>query len=211
MAKYIKKEMPDLNGKGKTGVYYRMATFRNIGSKEFLEKCGKHGGMQQSVIMGALAVVSEELARFLADGYSVTVDGLGTFSTKLGVKETKEVDDFEKNGQKRNAQSLEVSGIVYRADKKLVRQTNQNCTLERAGERRLARSKYTSDERLGMARDYLAKNGFMHVYDYVKFTGLSYTTASRELRTLAEDPASGIVARGKKSAKLYLPALAVQE
>ena len=32
MAKYIKKEMPDLSGKGKTGAYYRMATFSNIGT-----------------------------------------------------------------------------------------------------------------------------------------------------------------------------------
>ena len=211
MAKYIKKEMPDLSGKGKTGAYYRMATFSNIGTKEFMEKCAKHSGISQSAIMGSLSIVSEELARQLADGYSVTIDGLGTFSTKLGVKETKELDNFEKDGKKRNAQSLEVSGIVYRADKKLVRITNQICTLERAGERRLARSKYSPAERLDLAKEFMAQNGFMHVYDYVKLTGLSYTTASLELRNLADDPESGITSRGQKSAKLYLPAQPAQE
>ena len=57
----------------------------------------------------------------------------------------------------------------------------------------------------------MAQNGFMHVYDYVKLTGLSYTTASLELRNLADDPESGITSRGQKSAKLYLPAQPAQE
>ena len=84
MAKYIKKEMPDLNGIGKTGAYYRMETYRNIGTEEFIDKCAKRGGgLQRSALVGALALVTDELAMWLANGYSVTIDGIGTFGIQL--------------------------------------------------------------------------------------------------------------------------------
>ena len=36
MAKYIKQEMNDLNGKGETKAYYRLQTTRNIDATEFV-------------------------------------------------------------------------------------------------------------------------------------------------------------------------------
>ena len=52
MAKYIKNEMPDLNGIGKTGAYYRMETYRNIGAERFIDKCAKRGGDCNAVRLG---------------------------------------------------------------------------------------------------------------------------------------------------------------
>ena len=205
MAKYIKKEMPDLNGIGKTGAYYRMETYRNIGAEEFIDKCAKRGGgLQRSALVGALALVTDELAMWLANGYSVTIDGIGTFGTKLGVKRGKLQDTFEEGEQKRNAQSLSVTGISYRADKQLIRKTDQLCDLERGGERRLHQSPYELPRRVEMAKDFIKKNGFMHVYDYATITGLSYTSASLELRKICKNPEWGITWQGRKSSKLYL-------
>ena len=36
MARYIKQEMPDLNGTGETKCYYRLEKRRNLSTKEFL-------------------------------------------------------------------------------------------------------------------------------------------------------------------------------
>jgi hypothetical protein len=63
MAKYIKKEMPDLNGIGKTGAYYRMETYRNIGAEEFIDKCAKRGGgLQRSALVGITPVCCRSLS-----------------------------------------------------------------------------------------------------------------------------------------------------
>ena len=80
---------------------------------------------------------------------------------------------------------------------------DRNCVLERGGEDRLRKSKFTEEERIERARQYLRKNGFMRVFNYASLTGLSYTTASRELRNIADNPESGIISQGSKSAKIY--------
>lgn len=204
MAKYIKREMPDLNGTGQTQAYYEMEVYRNISYSEFVERCTLHGGMQRSTIVGTLAHVCHELALQIAMGYSVTIDGLGTFGAKLGVRPDKEQDAFEEGEQHRNVRTIEVNGISYRADKELVRSVDEHCSLERGDECRLRRSPFTPEERVARAREFLTKHAMMRTRDYAQLTGLSYTTAARELCALCRDEASGITSRGRKSAKVYL-------
>ena len=165
----------------------------------------------KSVIEGVVMAVCEHIAYELGNGYCVKIKGLGTFNARLGVREDKEMDGFEEGTQKRNAQSIEVSGISFRADKELIRETDRNCNLERGGESRLRKSKYTEEERIERARQYLRGNGYMRVFNYASLTGLSYTTASRELLRIASNPSTGIISRGRKSAKLYLLAPELQK
>ena len=105
---------------------------------------------------------------------------------------------------KLNAKSIEVKGVTYRADKNLVREIDMNCDLERGGEERLMKPKSTLKQRTEKARQFLKKNTYMRVDEYASLTGLSYSTASRELRKIAADPESGIISQGRKSGKLYL-------
>jgi len=212
MAQYIKKEMPDLNGTGEKKAYYKLKTWRKLEFKEFVKRCSSlHRAYGKSVIEGVVTAVCEHLAYEISNGYSVKIDGLGTFSAKLGVREDKEMDDFEEGTTKRNAQSIKVTGVKYRADKDLIREIDQNCDLERGGEERLRKPKYTQEERIVRARRFIQGNGFMHVDDYARLTGLSYTTASRELRRIVSDPSSGIISQGRKSGKLYLLAKEAQD
>ncbi|MBQ9667609.1 MAG: DNA-binding protein [Prevotella sp.] len=204
MAKYMKQEMPDLNGTGKAQAYYKMLVYRNVDFGEFVERCVQHGGMQRSAIVGVLTHVCNELALTLAEGYSVTIDGLGTFGTKLGVRPDKEQDGFEEDEQKRNATSIEVNGLSFRADRGLVAGVNERCRLEPGGARRLHRSPYSIEERAQRAREFLAENGVMRTGDYAQLTGLSRTAASLELRKLCNTPDSGITSRGRKSGKVYI-------
>ena len=204
MAKYIKQEMTDLHGKGTTQAYYRMQIYRNMGFDEFVERCTRHGGMQRSAVVGVLTHVCHELALQMADGYSVTIDGLGTFKPRLGVRPDKEQDAFETGESQRNVVSIGVSGVSYRADKELIAETDGYCSLERGEASRLRRSKYAPEERIRLAQDYLREHALMRTADYAALTGLSLTTATRELRRLSHDPSTGIVAQGRRSAKVYL-------
>ena len=207
MAKYIKQEMVDLSGKGEEKVYYRIQTQRNIDLKEFAEYIGSHNSlMNKALVENVLAHVTDALAKLLGNGYSVTIDGLGTFKATVGLEKDEEMDSFDKKETKRNAQSLRLTGINYRADKVLVKEANRHCRLERGGESRLHQSPYSKEERLKMALEYISQNGAMRVIDYMGLTSLSRTKATLELKEFREDASSGITTLGRGSAKVYVKA-----
>ena len=161
-------------------------------------------GLSEGAVTHVLGQLTHTLARLLADGHTVTVDGLGTFRATVGVMEGKEQDSFDTDEPKRNAQSIEVKGVNYRADKALVKDIRVQCRLERGKESRLHRSPYTREERLARALAFIEEHTVMRVMDYVELTGLSRTTASLELRELCQDPTSGIRSMGQKAGKVYI-------
>ncbi len=205
MARYIKQEMNDLNGTGEKRSYYRMKIEGNISMDKFIERIAFPGsGVSQATVLHVMTAVAEQLARSLAQGQSVTLDGIGTFKPRLGVVKGKEMDTIDGSETKRNARSIEVNGISFRADKALVRETNQYCDLERGGISRVKDSPYTEEERLSRALRYLDEHTFMRVVDYMKLTGLKRTRATLELQRLASDPASGIVREGWGTHRVYV-------
>ena len=207
MAKYIKQEMIDLTGKGEEKIYYRLQTERNIGFDELAQEIElRHGIMNRGLVKNVMTHVVDAMAELLGKGHSVSIDGLGTFRASLGLKEEKEMDTFDGDETKRNARSLRLTGINYRADKEFVKNANRHCKLERAGEARLHHSPYTKEERLKLALQYMEKHGAMRVAEYMNLTGLSRTKAAMELKEFGEDISSGITYIGRGSAKVYVRA-----
>ena len=205
MTKYIKQEMVDLSGKSEEKVYYRIQTQRNIGFKELTEYIERHNNlMNRGLVKNVVDHVVDAMAELIGDGYSVTIDGLGTFKASLGLEKDKEMDTFDGDETKRNARSLRLKGINYRADKVLLREANKHCKLERAGESRLHHSPYSKEERLKLALQYLETNGAMRVADYMELTGLSRTKATLELKEFRQDASTGITFVGRRSAKVYV-------
>ena len=207
MAKYIKQEMIDLSGKGEEKVYYRLQTERNIDFKELTQQIELHHNlMNRGLVKSVIDYVVDEMAELLGKGYSVTIDGIGTFRASIGLEEDKEMDTFDGEDTKRNARSLRLTGINYRADKTLIKKSNRHCKLERAGESRLHHTPYTKEERLKLAHQYLEEHGAMRVVEYMELTGLSRTKATLELKEFRQDTSSGITFVGRGSAKVYVKA-----
>lgn len=140
----------------------------------------------------------------MAMGRSVTIDGIGTFHAQLGVRRDQVQDAFEANEETRNALTLEVSGVSYKADRGLVEMVNEHCYLERGGVSRLKKSKLTLEQRIAKAREFIGKYSTMSVDDYAQITGLSVSSASRELRKLRKDPSTGITFNGRGSNIVYV-------
>ena len=208
MAKYIKQEMTDLSGKGEEKVYYRLQSERNIDFKALAEYVGRHNGMMsKGLVINVMEHVVDAMAKLLGEGHSVTIDGLGTFRASIGLEKDKVMDTFDGDETKRNARSLRLTGINYRADKVLIREVNRHCKLERAGEARLHHSPYSKEERLKLALQYLEEHGAMRVVEYMELTGLSRTKAAMELKEFRQDLSSGITFIGRGSAKVYVKAL----
>lgn len=192
-----------MNGTGRTQACYKME-LTPMTYQQFVSLCHREGMMDESMILGVLSLVSEKLALCMAEGYSVKLEGIGTFNAKLGVRDDMLPDAFEEGESSRNAKSLLVDGVMYRADKNLIRNTDRKCTLVRGGESRLKKSPFSLEERIEKARDFLKSHMFMRVPDYVSLTGLSRSTAAEELRKLATNPTSGIMSRGSRSQKVYI-------
>ncbi len=204
MAKYIKQEMSDLDGSGKQRVYYRMEKRGTLSGRDFISKVAYTGsGLSEGNVMHVLATVAKELAYYMGQGYTVSIDGVGTFKPTMGLAEDKEIDDFDSEETKRNARSLEVNGIKFRAAKELIRETAGYCDLEKGGTSRLHRSPYTRDERLELARTYLLEHHIMRIADYMELTGQGRSSATKELREFAASPDSGITCKGRRCAKVY--------
>lgn len=143
------------------------------------------------------------MKRWLAEGHTVTIDELGTFSLSIGVMDDDEVEDFEGNGKKVTAKRIGVRGVNFRPEKQMVRDINHACKLHKGYESPNNRSPYTRDERLKLAQDYIAEHHFMRVRDYEVMTGLPHSTAANELRDFCVQP-TGITFEGRGNTKVYV-------
>ena len=205
MAKYIKQEMPDLRQTGESKVYYRMKTQRNIGLQEFIRSLShSNRGISEGDIIRVLIAAADHLGELLGEGYSVTIDGIGNFKATIGLAEDKEMDTLDGKETKRNARSLRLKGVNFRADKELIRRADKYCKLEREGIARIRRSPYNKEERLNLALAYIEEHGAMKVAEYMALTGLSHTSAALELKEFRQDLSSGIGFIGRGSAKVYV-------
>ena len=161
-------------------------------------------GISEADITRVIIATAGHLGKLLGQGYSVTLDGIGTFKATIGLEEEKEPDTLDGTEPKRNAQSLHLKGVNFRADKQLIKTASSNCKLKREGTARIHHSPYSKEERLALALKHLEKHGAMKVSDYVNLTGLSQTAARMELKEFRQNPNSGIDFIGRGSAKVYV-------
>ena len=88
MAKYIKQEMSDFQGTGENKCFYRLQTSGNLSPKELITRIAQSGsGLTEGIVAHVLQTLTHEMARAMADGYSVSVDGRGRFKASI-VKES---------------------------------------------------------------------------------------------------------------------------
>ena len=205
MARYIKQELPDLRRTGEKKAYYRLKTEQKIDFHQFIDRISSHNsGISRGEAFRVLMHATDTLAELLAEGYSVTIDDMGTFKATVGLVEDKEMDSFEEGSPKLNARSLKIDGVSFQADRKLIVNVDKRCDLKRAGTSRLCRSPFTREERLQKAQEYLKSHGAMKVKNYMELTGLSHTVAAKELREFENDTASGITSIGRLAGKVYV-------
>ena len=190
---------------GEKKAYYRLKTARKIDFQQFIDYISSHNsGISRGEAFRVLMHATDTLAELLAEGYSVTIDDMGTFKATVGLVEDKEMDSFEEGTPKLNARSLKIDGVSFQADKKLIVNVDKRCDLKRAGVSRLCRSPFTKEERLQKALEFLKSHGAMKVKHYMEITGLSHTVAAKELCEFEHDAESGIASIGRLAGKVYV-------
>lgn len=205
MAKYFMQEMPDMRKEGETLLYPRMEITGTCETDELVEASIKGSTFNRGEVRGALDLIAGTMARFMAEGRSVRIEGIGLFTPTLTLKKGKEREDAQGNSPRRNAASIEIGGINFRADRTLISETNSHCDLERGSSvKKCRRPKTTAEERLAIAKKYLEENPFLTVTEYSKLVELNRTTAAKELKAWATDKESGITMKGLGTHKVYV-------
>lgn len=205
MARYIMEEMPDIRKTGKKVTYPKFARIENMSTKELAKRIEDVSGFSAGEIEGVFLQASIEMAHLMANGYSVKIDGIGTFTPSLALCKGKEREEVGDGGTHRNAQSIVVGDVNFRVDRTMIRNINSRCNLERAPwKRQHSSQKYTPEQRLTLALEYLDKHAFLTVREYRRLTGLLQTAATNELRQWAHQPDSGIGIDGIGSHRVYI-------
>ena len=130
--RYQMKEMPDLQGTGEPITYPKMVMTGQTSTRELAEYIAMTSGFSKGVTEGIICELGEALAHEMGMGRSVKIEGLGVFTPALSIYPDKEREQPQESTTKRNARSIYVSGVNFRTDKALIRETNHWCELERA-------------------------------------------------------------------------------
>ena len=130
MAKYVMYQTNDLNENGKPIVYPRMMLEGKSTTEHMAEFISEASSFTTGEVKGILEMMSRFLAQEMGNGRSVKLDGIGVFSPSLGLAKGKEEDEVDL--ARRNARSVRIKGVNFRADTELIRKTESACTLERA-------------------------------------------------------------------------------
>ena len=196
-ATYTMQEMKDLHNENETILYPRMIIKGQCSTEELIEDIAHHTTYNTGELRGMIMALKDAMAREMSRGYSVKLDEIGTFTPSLGITEGKEAEQPAGGN---------------RADKELIRKTEGHCTLEReSGTSKLKTSRHSSEKRLKIAQDFLTTHPYMTVADYMALTGLSHTTAARELQKWGTTPETGILPKGQRTHRVYVAVTAKEK
>lgn len=208
MAKYKLVEMADMDKTGSRKVYPKMVAYRTLSTEEFIKKMKWYNNaLPTSAIEAALSDMCNILARMLAMGYNVNLDGLGTFSLSLGFEDEKPIE-MQQDDDKMTYRKVGVKNVNFKTSPELIKEVRllANSDLERdmGGVKVIKRELYSKEERVSRALEEIHENGFITLTDYAAINHLSRTAASMELKTLTDDPSSPITAKGRGSHKVWV-------
>ena len=207
MPKYYKREMPDLRGTGERKYYYEMRSEGAIDTAELVKRMRqRYRILDEGALKGVVYAMVNTMTEALVEGHSISIDGMGNFSLAVGLDDYNSNTAEQRRGGEPNARRVSVRDVRFKAHRIWVRDINYQCSLHRdtGGTRNLCRPATTREERISKALDFIRENGFMRAKDYVQLTGLSKTTAGRELKEITDDKSMPIVAKGKLTHKVYV-------
>lgn len=225
MLQYYKLEQRDSFDMKKTRTVYKLKKRSTLSPEAFIHEVAKRRGFSETVIMAVLTDVAEEFEYLLGQGYGITLPGIGTFTPGVRLKEERKEQleeeqeaaaEAEESGKRPkkvtepNARNIELHHINYRKDKQMfsgVAARLRRQEKERIGGRegvRITIDDIPQSKRIAAAHEFLSTHPFMHVSDYADITGLSRSSAQRELRELEKFPSAGITSQGRGSHKVYV-------
>lgn len=162
-----------------------ICTPNDTGNRQLGEDATYASSINNIDMAGALEAVKICLLRYLSNGETVHLDGIGSFQLSIGLEELTPAD------AKVTARQIDVKGITFRPADSLVSGIRQNVTFTIDEDRR---DHSTSDEALDLLRGHFAicrqehRAETINVSRFAALTSCCYSTAlHRVKRFVAED------------------------
>ena len=117
MAMYVMEEMPDIHGTGEQVLYPRFAMMDQVSTEDLIRQIASSSGFNVGDVEGVITQIGIEMAHQMAEGKSVKLDGIGTFSPSLALCKDKEREKTGEGETHRNARSIVVGSVNFRVDR----------------------------------------------------------------------------------------------
>lgn len=183
--KYDIFEIPDPKHPGKKIQHLRIVGANRMSKDAFLKFMHDRTTFTPGTITAVLQGLSEVLAWSLADGYTIGIDGLGSFSLQIQKNDRTEVEDLTDI----HAMSVDVKGVTFQPSKTLMTEISRKAKFMRA-DHDVKSVKWKDGELEQAIRDYLASHKTMTRYDFQHYAQLSASTATRRIKKFVE---SGLI------------------
>ena len=166
MPYYYKREINDLNGTGKTQYRYEVRSEGRVGLDYLAHVVQRrHRALSEGEVYGIVSSTIDALTSALAEGHSVTLDGLGNFSVGIGLIDRTSMrrrwgfpdipsalagEETEEGEAEPNARSIGVRTVHFKASPDLIGEVDRRCKLKRepSGAAHIRQSPYTREERI---------------------------------------------------------------
>ena len=185
---------PQPKGEKKVRYHARSVVTEKMTTRDLIETITQRSAFKEGVVTGVLISLEETLREALAAGKSVQIDGIGAF--RISAKSPSVRDRHEIR-----AESIEFKGVVYKADKKLLKKLSAT---------KFLRTKYSSCsveiseiEIDGLLMEYFKEHDYITTKEMEQLCGLSNATALRRLKERVE--AGKLTHPGHLRAPFYFP------
>ena len=95
MAKFVMREMPDMQGTGKRTMYPKMISRGTMGPDEIAELISSQSTFSPGEVKGLVAALARTIAYGVASGYTVKIEEIGSFSASLALRKGVESEEAE--------------------------------------------------------------------------------------------------------------------
>ena len=185
---------PQPKDKKKVRYHARSVVTGKVDTQNLVRIIAQRSAFKEGVVTGVLVSLEDVLSELLADGKSVQLDGIGAF--RISAKSPSVRDRHEIRSE-----SIEFKGVVYKADKKLLRKLSATKFL------RTKDSHCSEDvseiEIDGVLTEYFKENDYITTKDLEQLCGLSNATALRRLKDRVKE--GKLTHPGHLRAPFYFP------
>ena len=198
--KYGIYEVPDPKNKGQKIKHLRVMGGYVVSHDNIVEKMHRWNHLDKGLVEAVLIDLAGLMEEELAEGNSVSLEGIGTFSLQIANDKTRrEVEDLDNV----HAKTVVVKDVTFRASKELKQGIQRRAVFERT--RYVDQSvQYSRAELESLLREYFKSNETMDRRDFQRIALQKPRTAQRRLKELEEEGV--LVNIGSSHYPIYKPA-----
>ena len=185
---------PQPKDEKKVRYHARSVVTGKVSTRDLVRTIAGRSAFKEGVVTGVLMALEDALRDALAEGKSVQLDGVGAF--RISAKSPSVRDRHEIR-----AESIEFKGVVYKADKKLLKKLSTT---------KFMRTKYSQCsadlseiEIDGLLMEYFKEHDYITTKEMQLLCGLSNATALRRLKQRVEE--GKLTHPGHLRAPFYFP------